>query len=51
MDESNPGPCIVKGSPIVSIEPRAGRSIVFGSGQENAHRVTRVTGGTRYVLR
>ena len=32
------------------VRPRKGRMIVFGSGRENPHRVTRVRSGTRYVL-
>jgi hypothetical protein len=47
---SEPGPCLVTGPPSLVVEPRAGRVIVFGSGRENPHKVTRVTGGTRYVL-
>mmetsp|Transcript_46723 Transcript_46723/g.105607 ORF Transcript_46723/g.105607 Transcript_46723/m.105607 type:complete len:304 (+) Transcript_46723:147-1058(+) len=45
-----PGPCEVVGRPSLEIEPRAGRAVVFGSGPENPHRVTRVTKGTRFVL-
>ena len=48
--EAGEGPCAVRGSPELEVAPVAGRAIVFGSGAENAHRVTRVTRGTRYVL-
>lgn len=51
MDEENPGPCVPVGDPSLALSPRAGRAVVFGSGRENPHRVTRVTEGTRYVLR
>eukprot|EP00613_Pedinella_sp_CCMP2098_P077755 CAMPEP_0171962160 /NCGR_PEP_ID=MMETSP0993-20121228/167300_1 /TAXON_ID=483369 /ORGANISM="non described non described, Strain CCMP2098" /LENGTH=228 /DNA_ID=CAMNT_0012610421 /DNA_START=171 /DNA_END=857 /DNA_ORIENTATION=+ len=49
-NRTQPGPCLVTGKPTLVVEPRAGRAIVFGSGRENPHRVTQVTGGTRYVL-
>lgn len=32
------------------IEPRAGRIVMFSSGQENPHRVERLLSGQRYVL-
>lgn len=44
------GPCVPAGPPALAVQPRAGRAVVFGSGRENPHRVTRVTKGTRYVL-
>ena len=50
-NETNPGPCLVVAPPRLTVSPRAGRAIVFGSGAENPHRVSRVTGGTRFVLR
>lgn len=50
VDMENPGPCVAVGSPDLIVEPRKGRLIVFGSGRENPHRVTRVKEGTRYVL-
>jgi hypothetical protein len=50
MDPVDPGPCRVVSAPGLEVAPRAGRAIVFGSGRENPHRVTRVTGGTRFVL-
>ena len=40
----------VVGPAELVVEPRRGRLIVFGSGRENPHRVTRVEKGTRYVL-
>ena len=43
-------PCVVSGPPDLIVEPRQGRAVVFGSGRENPHRVTRVQTGTRYVL-
>jgi len=33
-----------------SVEPMAGRLVVFTSGRENLHQVKKVTGGTRYVM-
>lgn len=33
-----------------TVEPRAGRAVVFTSGSENPHFVERVTGGQRFVL-
>ena len=50
VDMNNPGPCVAIGPPELIVEPRKGRLIVFGSGRENPHRVTRVRTGTRYVL-
>eukprot|EP00947_MAST-08B_sp_MAST-8B-sp1_P000045 g45.t1 len=50
MDPVNPGPCKVVGPHSLEVAPRKGRAIVFGSGQENPHRVTKVASGTRYVL-
>jgi len=32
------------------VEPRAGRVVIFSSGQEHEHYVERLTSGTRYVL-
>ena len=51
VDTENPGPCLIQGTPTLSVAPRAGRVIIFGSGRENPHRVTPVTAGTRFVLR
>jgi hypothetical protein len=50
VDPVDPGPCAVVGPAELIVEPRRGRLIVFGSGRENPHRVTRVEKGTRYVL-
>ena len=50
VDLHNPGPCVVIGPPELIVEPRKGRVIVFGSGRENPHRVTRFESGTRFVL-
>jgi len=33
-----------------TVEPKAGRVVIFTSGQENPHHVDRVTSGQRYVL-
>ena len=49
-DEHDPGPCVAIARPDMIVRPRKGRMIVFGSGRENPHRVTRVRSGTRYVL-
>lgn len=48
--EDEPGPCKITGDPEFEVAPRRGRLIVFGSGNENPHRVTKVTSGIRYVL-
>ena len=50
VDDKNPGPCKVQGSPTMVVAPVPGRLIVFGSGRENPHRVNIVNSGTRYVL-
>lgn len=50
VDPVDPGPCEVVGPPELVVEPRRGRLIVFGSGRENPHRVTKVERGKRYVL-
>ena len=50
VDYDNPGPCVAIGTPDLIVKPRKGRMIVFGSGRENPHRVTRVKEGIRYVL-
>jgi hypothetical protein len=39
-----------KGKPKLIVKPRRGRMIMFGSGRENPHRVTKVKSGKRYVL-
>mmetsp|Transcript_2121 Transcript_2121/g.3278 ORF Transcript_2121/g.3278 Transcript_2121/m.3278 type:complete len:243 (-) Transcript_2121:3485-4213(-) len=36
--------------PLLEIEPRRGRLLLFASTSENRHRVTRVTRGLRYAL-
>ena len=33
-----------------TVEPKAGRVVIFSSGKENPHYVDRVTSGSRYVL-
>ena len=33
-----------------TVEPMAGRLVVFTSGRENLHQVKKVTSGTRYVM-
>ena len=33
-----------------TVEPKAGRVVIFSSGKENPHYVDRVTSGNRYVL-
>ena len=33
-----------------TVEPKAGRVVIFSSGKENAHKVDRVLSGNRYVL-
>ena len=33
-----------------TVEPKAGRVVIFSSGQENPHYVDRVLSGNRYVL-
>lgn len=33
-----------------TVEPKAGRVVIFSSGQENPHHVDRVLSGNRYVL-
>jgi len=38
------------GGEPVGVEPREGRLVIFTSGAENTHRVTRVTRGTRLAL-
>ena len=45
VDYDNPGPCVAIGTPDLIVKPRKGRMIVFGSGRENPHRVTRVKEG------
>lgn len=44
------GPCAVIAEPELTVAPAQGRLIVFGSGKENPHRVSRVLSGVRFVL-
>ena len=38
------------GTPVATVEPRRGSLVLFSSGPEHPHRITRVTEGTRLAL-